>query len=109
MLLRMEEDTCTDAETGHSSAEVIGYFAADHPGQIVGDLVECLHHGDVDFSGSLTAGDAQTVFHFVLGLLTPTFEQACAADCNGNGSITAGDAQEIFSAVLGIGACVDPI
>lgn len=69
----------------------------------------CLNHGDVNFSGDLTAGDAQTTFFIVLGTITPTFEEECAADCNGDGSVTAGDAQNIFLAVLGTATCADPI
>lgn len=69
----------------------------------------CLNHGDVNFDGSLTAGDAQMAFYIVLGLILPTTEQSCAADCNGNGDVTAGDAQAIFLAVIGMGSCVDPV
>nr|HPQ41382.1 dockerin type I repeat-containing protein [bacterium] len=70
----------------------------------------CLNHGDVNFSGGLTSADAQMTFNIVLGAITPTTEEACAADCDGSGSITAGDSQEIFFAVLGMGAgCADPI
>ncbi|HPQ42549.1 MAG TPA: dockerin type I repeat-containing protein, partial [bacterium] len=70
---------------------------------------ECLHHGDVNFSGTLTAADAQYTFNIVLGTIIPTYLEECAADCNANGSITAGDAQTIFQAVLGMGSCVDPL
>ncbi|HPQ42543.1 MAG TPA: dockerin type I repeat-containing protein, partial [bacterium] len=77
---------------------------------VAGGSPACVHHGDVNFSGGLTAADAQMVFNIVLGLITPTFEEECAADCNNSGSITAGDSQTIFYAVLGIGSgCVDPI
>lgn len=69
----------------------------------------CINSGDVDFSGNLTAGDAQTTFFIVLGTMTPTSEEQCAADCDGNGSITAGDAQMIFLSVLGSGSCADPV
>ncbi len=74
----------------------------DLPGQ-------CLNHGDVTGDGILTAGDAQTTFEIALGIITPTQDQECAADCNGDGNITAGDAQAIFGAVLGMGSCVDPV
>jgi len=70
---------------------------------------ECINHGDVNLSGELTAADAQMAFYIVLGSITPTFEEECAADCNGNGDVTAGDAQLIFFAVLGMDNCVDPI
>lgn len=67
----------------------------------------CVRDGDVDFNGTVTAGDAQLVFNFVLGIATPTTEQTCASDCNGDGSITAADSQQIFFSVLGMGSCVD--
>lgn len=71
---------------------------------------ECLHHGDVNFSGGLTSADAQMTFNIVLGTIIPTYEESCAADCDGSGTVTAGDSQEIFFAVLGMGAgCNDPI
>jgi hypothetical protein len=69
----------------------------------------CIHSGDVNLSGSITAGDAQTAFLIALQIYSPTEQQRCAADCNGNGSVTAGDAQQIFMAALGIGSCADPI
>ncbi|MBN1880226.1 N-acetylmuramoyl-L-alanine amidase [bacterium] len=61
----------------------------------------CIHHGDVNFSGSISATDAQLAFQIVLGLLTPSTQEACAADCDGNGSVTAGDSQMIFYVALG--------
>ncbi len=68
----------------------------------------CMNHGDVNFDGELTAADAQYTFEIALGLGTPYFEEACAADCNGDDIVTAGDAQEIFRVVLGMGgACAD--
>ncbi|MBN1880369.1 S8 family serine peptidase [bacterium] len=70
---------------------------------------ECVHHGDVNFDSSLTAGDAQLAFNIALGTYIPSFVEECAADCTGDGSVTAGDAQAIFFAVLGTGTCVDPI
>lgn len=69
----------------------------------------CVHHGDVNFSGDLTASDAQMTFLIALGSITPTYEEGCAADCNHDGSVTAGDAQAVFLAVLGLGTCADPI
>ncbi len=69
----------------------------------------CIHHGDVNFSGDLTASDAQMAFQIALGTITPTYEEGCAADCNSDGSTTAGDAQAIFLAVLGLGNCAEPI
>lgn len=70
----------------------------------------CVHHGDLNFSGNLTAEDAQIIFNIVLGTIVPTYEEACAADCDNNGSITAGDSQVVFFAVLGLGdGCEDEI
>ena len=65
--------------------------------------------GHVDFSGDVTAGDAQIAFMIVLGSYSPSYDEACAADCNGDGSVTAGDAQEIFGVALGMGSCADPV
>lgn len=68
----------------------------------------CLNHGDVNGSNTLTAEDAQITFFIVLGMVTPTAEQLCAADCDGSGSITAGDAQQIFFSLFG-DSCVDEV
>jgi hypothetical protein len=46
---------------------------------------DCFNHGDVNLDGEITATDAQLAFFIVLELFTPTYEQACAADCNGDG------------------------
>ncbi len=70
---------------------------------------ECIHDGDVNFNGSITAGDAQLAFRITLGAYSPSYAEWCAADCNGNGFITAGDAQGIFGLALGIGSCADPL
>ncbi|HPQ41409.1 MAG TPA: dockerin type I domain-containing protein, partial [bacterium] len=70
---------------------------------------ECLHTGDVDGSGGVTAGDAQLAFMIALGSYSPSYTEECAADCNGDGNISAGDAQGIFMMALGSGACVDPL
>ncbi|MBN1878596.1 hypothetical protein JW823_00620 [bacterium] len=69
----------------------------------------CVHHGDCNFDGEITAGDAQMAFMCALGVITPTEEEACAADCNANGEITAGDAQQIFMTALGMTSCADPM
>lgn len=69
----------------------------------------CINNGDVNFDGSLTSTDSQLAFYFSLGMYTPTYEEACAADCNGDSQITAIDAQQIFFAALGQTACVDPL
>ena len=69
----------------------------------------CINDGDVTLDDELTAGDAQLAFLIALGAYSPSFEEECAADCNGDEDITAGDAQLIFMAVLGSGSCVDPL
>jgi len=70
----------------------------------------CLHHGDVNGSGTVTSADAQMAFYFILGMVTLTYEEECAADCNGSGTVTSADAQAIFLGVLGMGGgCVDPL
>ena len=71
--------------------------------------VECLHTGDANLDGTVTAGDAQRAFLIALGSYTPTYEEECAADCNADGDITAGDAQGIFLMALGSGTCADPL
>lgn len=79
------------------------------PTQTPTDTPVCIHHGDVNLDGSLTASDAQLTFSIVLGMYTPNYEEACAADCNGSGSISAGDSQQILNAVIGADSCVDPL
>jgi len=69
----------------------------------------CIHDGDVTLDAILSAADAQLAFMITLGSYSPTWDEACAADCNGDDAITAGDAQQIFFAVLGSGSCEDPI
>ncbi len=69
----------------------------------------CIHDGDLNQDGSITAGDAQTAFAIVMGTYDPDFEESCRANCNGDGAITAGDAQMIFITALGMGECVDPL
>ncbi len=69
----------------------------------------CVHHGDCNADGNITAGDAQMAFMIALGLYFPDYEEACASDCNENGAVTAGDAQLIFSTALGLTDCSDII
>ncbi len=69
----------------------------------------CIHHGDVNFDGAWTSGDAQIAFSIAVVIYIPTMEEACAADCNNNGDVTAGDAQVIFGASLEQGECHDPL
>jgi len=70
---------------------------------------ECIHNGDVNDDGDVTAGDAQTAFQIALGSYAPSYQEECSADCNGNGTVTAGDAQDVFLTALGQGSCVDLI
>jgi formylglycine-generating enzyme required for sulfatase activity len=70
---------------------------------------DCIHHGDANLDGSITAADAQLAFFIVLGLYSPSYEEECAADCNGDDGVTAADAQAIFLNVLGLGDCADPL
>lgn len=67
----------------------------------------CVNDGDTNQDGDITAGDAQLAFNIVLGSYSPTYEEACAADCNGDDTVTAADAQAIFLKVLGSGSCAD--
>lgn len=97
----------TDAEYEGTGAIRYTYDPAGNFSSVTAD--PCLHTGDVNGNGSLSAADAQTTFFIVLGLTTPTFEEACAADCNNNGSISAGDAQLIFNSVLFGHLCADEL
>ncbi len=69
----------------------------------------CINNGDVNFNGTITAGDAQLAFMITLGAYSATPREYCAADCNANGTVTAGDAQGIFARALGLGSCADPL
>lgn len=69
----------------------------------------CVNNGDVNNDGTLSSNDAQLAFQIALGTFTPTFEEACAADCNGDDEISSADAQQIFMAALGSAACADPL
>ncbi len=66
----------------------------------------CNHDGDLNDDGQITSGDVQMCFEIALGLISPTLETACSADCNGDGFIYSGDAQDIFSALFD-GSCTD--
>ncbi|MGB3975588.1 MAG: SUMF1/EgtB/PvdO family nonheme iron enzyme [bacterium] len=70
---------------------------------------DCIHHGDVNLDARITAADAQLAFFITLGQYSPTYEEECAADCDGSGRVTSADAQLIFLTVLGTGACEDPL
>ena len=96
-------------EVSYTGANTITY-TYDNAGNMLNRRINdpsCLHHGDVDANGQITAQDAQQAFYIILGLITPTPEQACAADCNYDGSVTSNDAQAIFLIVLYGGECVD--
>ena len=69
----------------------------------------CVNNGDVNNDGIISNSDAQLAFLFAIGTLTPTFEEACAADCNGDDQITSVDAQLIFMTALGCETCADPL
>ncbi|MBN1297802.1 VCBS repeat-containing protein [bacterium] len=68
---------------------------------------DCVYDGDVNADGCVTAGDAQLTFMIVLGLFSPSFEEACAADCNADGDVTSGDAQQVFLTALGQATCYE--
>lgn len=85
------------------------YNTIDHIFYLSDGPPDCIHNGDANLDGGITASDAQLTFLIVLGQVSPTYEQECAADCNGNGGITAADAQSIFLTALGLGMCADPL
>lgn len=102
------QDTWSNIEaTAHIGFEITQACAATLA-EVAG-LADCLNHGDIDFGGTVTAGDAQTAFAITLGTYTPTSQEFCAADCNGDDAVTAGDAQAIFATALGLGNCIDPV
>lgn len=70
---------------------------------------DCVHHGDVNFDTVISSEDAQLAFLIALELITPTYEEGCAADCNGDGVVSSTDAQLVFLAAIGSGSCVDPL
>ncbi len=70
---------------------------------------DCIHHGDVDFSGTISSGDAQLAFLIAIGQMTPTYLEACAADCNGDETVSSEDAQMIMMTALGAATCIDPL
>ena len=56
--------------------------------------------GDVNGSGTITVGDAQTAFFIALEMYEPTDEELWAADINNSKRVTVGDAQTIFYIAL---------
>lgn len=80
-------------------------YTGDGPDIGAFESQNCIHDGDSDRNGVITAADAQLAFLITLGLYSPTMTESCSADCNGNGEVTAGDAQAIFFVVLGMGTC----
>ncbi|MCD4653104.1 hypothetical protein K8T06_04140, partial [bacterium] len=68
---------------------------------------QCIHNGDVNCDGTVTAEDAQNAFQAALGLYPISALESCRADCNNDDSITAADAQTIFMKVMGTGDCFD--
>ena len=67
------------------------------------NFTPCGRLGDVNNSGSVTPGDAQSAFEIFLGIITPDFCQESSSDANCNEYTTPGDAQDIFEHFLGIG------
>ncbi|MBN1296947.1 dockerin type I repeat-containing protein [bacterium] len=87
-----------------------GYHLEPGPATPTPTQGACIHDGDVTLDGEITAGDAQVTFLIALGSYTPTYEEECAADCNGDGEVTAGDAQGVFLVALGSSpSCADPL
>lgn len=86
-----------------------GDFASSTPTPVPTSTPDCIHHGDVNLDGVISAADAQMAFYIVLGLHVPTYEEECAADCNADDIVSAADAQAIFLAALGSGTCADPL
>jgi hypothetical protein len=66
------------------------------------NFIPCGRLGDVNASGSVTPGDAQSAFEIFLGIITPDFCQESTSDANCNEFATPGDAQDIFEHFLGI-------
>ncbi len=88
-----------------------GSNTGDYPGfdlDAITVIMPCIHDGDVNQDGKVTAADAQMAFQIALGFINPTYQEACSADCDGDGDVTAADAQQIFLTVLGSESCVDP-
>ncbi len=69
----------------------------------------CIHSGDANLDSFVSAADAQLAFRIALLMYTPSYEEACAADCNGDEHVTSGDAQQIFLTALGLSSCVDDV
>lgn len=67
----------------------------------------CIHAGDVDLNGHISADDSQRAFMIVLGMISPTAEAFCQADCNADELVTSADAQIIFQMILGLNQCSD--
>lgn len=69
----------------------------------------CIHDGDVNADDFVTSGDAQLAYWIYLQLIIPTFEEYCAADCDGDSYVTNSDAATIFNVALGMDSCLDPL
>ncbi len=102
---------------GDGSREDWGYFWHQHGSNPPPEStptptptgIPCIHDGDIDMNGMLSAGDAQMAFLIALQMYIPNHDEECAADCNADGIVSAGDAQGIFMAALGMGSCIDPL
>ena len=46
----------------------------------------CIHDGDLDGNGEITAQDALAAFEIALHVSSPTFARRCSADCNSDGT-----------------------
>jgi hypothetical protein len=68
---------------------------------ISANVLICLK-GDVDFDGDIGETDALLTLKIVVGLISPTPEQVCAADVNSNGKVRAVDALLILQYTVGL-------
>lgn len=102
----LPEPVCLDTMTTRTDA-IADSGQVDMGFHYFPEMPSCDHTGDVNFDGIVTANDAQQTFLIALGFLTPSYLEACAADCNASGDVTAGDAQAVFLVALGMGTCAD--
>ncbi len=103
----MNGDGYPDLAAGFAGAEIRVYLNTGPPPTPTPG--SCIHDGDVNLDGTVSSGDAQLTFMIALGVYTPSYDEACAADCNGDEEVTSGDAQLVFGTALGYSACVDPV
>jgi len=60
--------------------------------------------GDVNYDGHINVVDVLLALRIVVGLITPTPEQTCAADVNSDGKVRSNDAILIFNEAVGLAA-----